>query len=78
MRIQAYVAIRFSISEEKLLPEIHPNMALNSDEIFCKIISSLGIAIYIPRKILHSHGGTVHVASGSHTGTTFVVTLPHV
>jgi signal transduction histidine kinase len=37
---------------------------------------SYGLGLYIVREIVHSHGGTIEVASTEAEGTTFTVTLP--
>jgi PAS domain S-box-containing protein len=38
--------------------------------------NGLGLGLYIVREIIRAHGGTVEVASGEATGTTFSIRLP--
>jgi sigma-B regulation protein RsbU (phosphoserine phosphatase) len=37
---------------------------------------SIGLGLFIVRKIAEAHGGTAHVTSTLESGTTFTVTFP--
>ena len=43
-----------------------------------KGVEGTGIGLFITKKAIQKHGGTISVASAPHQGTTFTVTLPHI